>query len=1059
MGCGGKQEWGWDGSLVGRSTIHMFKRAEPMARVIRRTECDRAALTPLETLQRHAVTCADGAYIGPHSVGFMPEWAMQMSEATGKVVTAEVGTCCSVGASDSSSSNADSRPPGVGGNPDELSIRESVAFPRPIGRSDPGFTGKEIVALGASCEFHLLQAVGRDVDAVFPVTATFDNLLRDIRDHFVHGNWLYIRASATKLGKKPLALLAPRTDNFKVTLYARGFHKRFAYNYATVYLALSAKLTANRQNFKAQAWAGYERTMAKWEAGTSKKKKKPAPPGEDVGKRRSECVRLRQIGRVLVDPYVVIFGVGRGDLRDKFLMAYSTLAQSYKISALVKVQNQMEILASMRGAVRQILTLAMWLSTLSPVVHNRAMYPDRVPRSACLKLHVKVLSAHLVWRFLPTVVGLLPDLLVPVGEKRSMFGANARLVLSPFVDPSPKKVSDREAYRKKIQKANLPVYYWEQAIKALRELARWLRMEIIHLRRKLIAVQIPTGAPDRTDQKPFVGPDPEKTRPTTKKKAAEDSSSSSSDSSSSSSDTDVEDPVATWHMGDRKNAHEVVDATRTAVKSEALRQKDGGDPEPPPEPPPHEACDDEGIDGFETDDQEDPDINLVQVSGIASAPQKHQGDWAKLSRMCCPMLLKVKGRPQWCDTISPSRAFWEAAAEAFHPNVLAQPWIDTPPAAQSRQLEALSLVYHVMAPSLFMWTRTEFLNYERPPEELFQRIRLADIRQQYIKLRYDFLPPLLCSPEGKQCWSVSAVIVEMEEDHSLKFVGVDRVELESSSSAWGSDASIAFGCKSAVGKRVRVRLGRGKDGNPDYGSGVIRGFDDHLIEEKLYKLLMSRSYTQEVRPAGLWHVLRLYHRLIMAGVTSEALAECVGSMLTQRQQAQVGRHRHISECIGSTLLRCAGIAGDARDVGFIERALNVYFRRKPWHFLLTDRGRQLRHKNYPAGLLGSSVTVHRHILRSRVARRFSWLAGTLDEARDASARLHLKSESGSAVLETTRGVCALRSSRTLAEQRGKFDEMKAQYAPAQVDARVWDAEVMVSKQPLATLAPVRCPAR
>ena len=183
----------------------------------------------------------------------------------------------------------------------------------------------------------------------------------------------------------------------------------------------------------------------------------------------------------------------------------------------------------------------------------------------------------------------------------------------------------------------------------------------------------------------------------------------------------------------------------------------------------------------------------------------------------------------------------------------------------------------------------------------------------------------------------------------------DKVHLQSDSwhtAAWGEDTSISLGSKSAIGRQVVV---------DDFGDspgtvcdGVLSGFHKTIIEEKLYQLLMTLSYRCFVRPNRVWHVLRLYHRIYMGSVSTEALAELVGSTLTQRVQCQVGRHESLADCIGATKLRCAGIRGDPRDVGFITRCLNIYFHGKPWHFFISDRSRSARAKKHPGGLLGSS---------------------------------------------------------------------------------------------------------
>ena len=78
------------------------------------------------TVKIAAVTCGDGAYVGPYSNQLEHEWSQQVS-----------------------------------GQPLADPMAES------------------------SCEFHILQHVGRVVDAKFTTGAEFDNLLRWFRDRSV----------------------------------------------------------------------------------------------------------------------------------------------------------------------------------------------------------------------------------------------------------------------------------------------------------------------------------------------------------------------------------------------------------------------------------------------------------------------------------------------------------------------------------------------------------------------------------------------------------------------------------------------------------------------------------------------------------------------------------------------------------------------------------------------------------------------------------------------------------------------------------------------------------
>ena len=175
----------------------------------------------------------------------------------------------------------------------------------------------------------------------------------------------------------------------------------------------------------------------------------------------------------------------------------------------------------------------------------------------------------------------------------------------------------------------------------------------------------------------------------------------------------------------------------------------------------------------------------------------------------------------------------------------------------------------------------------------------------------------------------------------------------------------------------------------------------------------------------------------MAGASTEALAEVVGSLLTQRSQAQVGRHMSLADLVGSTKLRCAGVRGDPRDHGFIERSLNMYFRGKPWHFFVNDRTRYERNRRYPQGLLGSSIVLHRHEVQVQVSRTFPWVRGHLDETVKACARRHLRAGDEFPRMETPRGACTLRNCGKKRDLMEHLREATARYAPAELDPRAW----------------------
>jgi hypothetical protein len=262
-------------------------------------------------------------------------------------------------------------------------------------------------------------------------------------------------------------------------------------------------------------------------------------------------------------------------------------------------------------------------------------------------------------------------------------------------------------------------------------------------------------------------------------------------------------------------------------------------------------------------------------------------------------------------------------------------------------------------------------------------IAWPEFKEQYIELRHSFIPALLRDPEGAQCWKVRSVYVAMLCGDQLT-VPADWVRLAGDTgNFWGQDCSVTFGLQSAVGKAVVVRCGGKGEGT----AGKVTGFARVIIEERVYKLLMTQPLPS-VQKCRVWHVLRLYHRLKMAGVTSEALAESVGSMLTRNTRASSAS---LADTINSVRLRCYGVSGGVTCQGFLRRSLDIFFRGGPWHFLLGYQGKWERSCRYPIGLLGPSLALHRHRLKNIAGVRFTWIGDDLVKLVRACSRKHLRS--------------------------------------------------------------------
>ena len=414
--------------------------------------------------------------------------------------------------------------------------------------------------------------------------------------------------------------------------------------------------------------------------------------------------------------------------------------------------------------------------------------------------------------------------------------------------------------------------------------------------------------------------------------------------------------------------------------------------------------------------------------------------WRRLAQLGRPVVRAQVATQHVTRFPSVRRMMWECAAMTFHPDILVRQWSIQSVDEQHEQLEALRFLFDFWSHSLFRILVGEAAAFKRPPPEMFQELTFDEFRDQYIRLRDNILPRVLQEADCAQCWKVERVLVRLgNRTVPVCLENVEFVEVGSLERAWGGDRSLAFGCDSCAGQEVYVSLKGAITKNLcRHGScavGIVVGFEKHILESQLYKKLMSMAY-QRVHDSRIWHVLRMYHRLIMAGCSTEALAEMVGSMLSLRVRTQNGQHRALSHTIASTRLRCFGVVGDPRDVGFLSRSLDIYFRGKPWHFCLWDRERNRRDREHPC-MVGPSMALHNHRVGLMSHRRqFSWLSGTLNEAVRDCGRVDLGIGQDHSNLTTPKAGLTLKESRGSLEMFAKLAKACRVFEPRTMDVRV-----------------------
>ena len=104
---------------------------------------------------------------------------------------------------------------------------------------------------------------------------------------------------------------------------------------------------------------------------------------------------------------------------------------------------------------------------------------------------------------------------------------------------------------------------------------------------------------------------------------------------------------------------------------------------------------------------------------------------------------------------------------------------------------------------------------------------------------------------------------------------------------------------------------------------------------QIYKSVMTTPYI-EVHARQMWHAIRIFHRVVHLSVSSEALAEHVGSVL-RWIECRSHHHKSLGRFIWGARLRLAALKGVGVEAAVLATALTAHFKCKTpagWHFNL-----------------------------------------------------------------------------------------------------------------------------
>ena len=139
-----------------------------------------------------------------------------------------------------------------------------------------------------------------------------------------------------------------------------------------------------------------------------------------------------------------------------------------------------------------------------------------------------------------------------------------------------------------------------------------------------------------------------------------------------------------------------------------------------------------------------------------------------------------------------------------------------------------------------------------------------------------------------------------------------------------------------------------------------------------------------VKGRGVWHIVRLWLRILMVLLGSQASCEHMGSVLRFiEKKHQTGRPLDTRHLVRATRLRAAGLRGSFFEAPFLQACLEEHKKLMKWPrefpFLVQPRTHRMRALR---GMIGPSMTIHRlrqkyypHSSSNGAVLRYPWLVG------------------------------------------------------------------------------------
>ena len=294
--------------------------------------------------------------------------------------------------------------------------------------------------------------------------------------------------------------------------------------------------------------------------------------------------------------------------------------------------------------------------------------------------------------------------------------------------------------------------------------------------------------------------------------------------------------------------------------------------------------------------------------------------------------------------MTPRRRALEDAADAFHSEALAGSACicNSLTTNQVAKEECVRRLVHMMGLRLY-GKAADDCTYRNPPPEMFQRVTADEVVAQYrrfqslvadmvrggaTRLRGLRLRPVLEPPApGSSVFqhaAASSGVAAASATVTVPLQGLavpttcrltERLRVQS------IIQSLIHGDFSVSDSMVGVCLQIVRPASHGAHFGVVVAVDTGLADEDVYRQVMTMPL-HTITTHGIWHIVRLYHRMFMRSMCVETMCESVASTLRYMERKNsVGRDTSLKTIVVAARLRCAGLRGDLSDAAFIWRAL------------------------------------------------------------------------------------------------------------------------------------------